>query len=110
MRSRAVSSVEGVDRLVLVVKTDARARRFLTRWLISPDSNSFDSSACFRPVVQEDAEHDPSDYARIVAFSRGDPPDLLSNHDAEIDLLCTYDRARSRERGPDAVAVGRGDV
>ena len=49
--SRAISTVDVVDRDVIAVRPDAIAKRFLTRWLISPASNSWPSSACFRPVT-----------------------------------------------------------
>jgi hypothetical protein len=61
--------------------------------------------------VEEDAEHDPSDDAFVVALAAGgDPPHQIAVQDAEVHLVGTDDPAGGREGGPDAVAVSRVDA
>ena len=61
--------------------------------------------------VEEDAEHDPVDHARIVSLTpSGDPPDLVPDHDPEVDFIGAQNPARRRESGPHPVAIGWMDM
>ena len=61
--------------------------------------------------VEKNAEHDTVDDAGVGALATSrDPPKLVTQHDAEIDLVSPSYRSRRRKSGPDAVPVGRMDM
>jgi hypothetical protein len=58
--------------------------------------------------VEENPVHDTTDDICIVALAAGrHPPDLLADHDAEVDFVSAYDGARGRKSGFHPVAVRR---
>ena len=61
--------------------------------------------------IEEDAEHRAVQHAFVFALPPGrDPADFLTDHDAEIDLVLSHDRAGGGEGGAHAVAVCRVDM
>ena len=61
--------------------------------------------------IDEDAEHDAPDHADILALAAGgNPPNAVSDEDAEVDLIRTREGARCGERGSHAVPIRRMDV
>ena len=56
--------------------------------------------------VQEDSEHGPSDNANVFpATARGDPPDFLSEDDAEVGLITTGNAPCGSERCTNSVPI-----
>ena len=61
--------------------------------------------------IDEDAIHDTTDDTCIVPLtSRRDPPNLVSYHDAKVDLVGTRNSACGREGGAHSIAIGGMDV
>jgi hypothetical protein len=107
-----MSTVVLVEREVMAVKLAAMARRFFHA-MAHLAGEEFVSLLGLLATgdVEEDARHDPSGDALVVALTSGrDPSHETPIQDAEVDLVGTVDRAGRREGRPDPVPVGRVDL
>lgn len=87
------------------------ARRFFTRWLISPARFIAFLGLLAAGDVQKDTEHGAVDHAVIFALpARGNPSDFIPDKNTEIDLVLPDCCAAGGKRGPYPVAISGMDM